>query len=315
MTPAPDESRYVLRDDLNIIDLSHEVWRNKWLVAAIALAAGLVCVVIVLFIPNKYTSEATLAPAPATTTQPMIGRSIAAQLSGLAGINLGGAGGADQTAVAMALLKSRAFLADFARRHQLAVPLIAGKRWDADTGELLIDRKIYDPETDAWLRPPENGRPSEPTDGELYEVLRSLIDVDQDRATGLVSLDVDALSPSDARDWATWLVEDVNAQMRNREIKEAEQSIRFLGDKAQETPIAGVKEVLYQLMQDQVQRRMLADVRGEFALMVIDPPMLPEIKSWPPRSLLCIAATLVGGILGIVLVVVRASLRRARAVR
>jgi uncharacterized protein involved in exopolysaccharide biosynthesis len=311
LTSASKQSSYVLRDDLSIVDLAKEVWRSKWLIAAIALAAGLICVVVVLMIPNRYTSEATLAPAP--ESQPLIGRSVAAQLSGLAGINLGGAGGADKTAIAMSLLKSRAFLADFARRHGLEVALIAGKRWERDSGELVIDRRVYDPETDAWVRTPEAGRTSEPTDGELYEVLRSLIDVDQDRATGLVSLDVDALSPQLARDWAGWLIEDVNTQMRAREISEAERSIRFLGAKAETTQIAEVKEVLYQLMQEQVQRRMLADVREDFSLIVVDPPMLPELKSWPPRSLLCIAATLLGGIFGIAIVAMRSVFRQSRS--
>ena len=50
---------------------------------------------------------------------------------------------------------------------------------------------------------------------------------------------------------------------------------------------------------------MLADVREEYALEVIDPAVVPETKSAPDRALICILGALLGGILSVLFVLLK----------
>ena len=50
---------------------------------------------------------------------------------------------------------------------------------------------------------------------------------------------------------------------------------------------------------------MLANVSKDYVFDVIDPPVAPELKSKPPRALICVLGTLLGGMLGVVVVLIR----------
>lgn len=266
-------------------------WRNKWLIlgAAVVFAAG--AAVITLMIPNHYRTRAVLAPAADAASQ--MPRSLAAQISSLGGISLGGVG-ADSTQVAMATLKSRSFLVSFVRRHELEVPLIAAKGWDFESGSWILDRAIYDPGTGKWLREPNLRRSGQPTDGEIFQKFSEFLEVDHDRATNLVTIRLTSLSPVAARDWASLLIRDLNAEMREKAKAEAAASIAFLQQEVSQTSIAAIRDVLNGLIEEQYKARVLAEVRPNFAFSVIDEPILPEVKIFPNRTLICIAAAFFG---------------------
>ena len=50
---------------------------------------------------------------------------------------------------------------------------------------------------------------------------------------------------------------------------------------------------------------MLAEVRPEYVFKTIDPAVVPEEKSKPSRALICVLGTLLGGMLGVVIVLIR----------
>ena len=54
---------------------------------------------------------------------------------------------------------------------------------------------------------------------------------------------------------------------------------------------------------------MLAEVKDEFAFKTIDPAVVPEEKTGPKRALICVLATLLGGMLGVALVLLRFAFR------
>ncbi|MDP5344245.1 MAG: hypothetical protein NWR98_06620, partial [Litorivicinaceae bacterium] len=45
---------------------------------------------------------------------------------------------------------------------------------------------------------------------------------------------------------------------------------------------------------------------------VIDPPIVPELKSRPKRSLIVVIATLAGGMVGVLFVLIRSAIRHRR---
>jgi uncharacterized protein involved in exopolysaccharide biosynthesis len=59
------------------------------------------------------------------------------------------------------------------------------------------------------------------------------------------------------------------------------------------------------LIQSQTETVMLAEVRQEYVFKTIDPAVAPEEKSKPSRALICVLGTLLGGMLGVVIVLIR----------
>jgi uncharacterized protein involved in exopolysaccharide biosynthesis len=55
---------------------------------------------------------------------------------------------------------------------------------------------------------------------------------------------------------------------------------------------------------------MLAEVQEEFIFKVVDPAVIPELKSSPKRALICVLGTLLGGMLSVVIVLVGFALRK-----
>ena len=108
-----------------------------------------------------------------------------------------------------------------------------------------------------------------------------------------------------AAQWVNWLVEDVNATVKAQDVGEAEKSIEYLREQVTNTSLADLQAVFFDLIQSQTETVMLAEVRQEYVFKTIDPAVAPEEKSKPSRALICVLGTLLGGMLGVVIVLIR----------
>lgn len=307
---ASHQSRY--DDEIDLVELAVTLWKGKWLIVGVAAAFFVLAVVFSLLMPNMYRSEIVLAPASSESSGGI--SALAGQfggLAGLAGIDLGGSGGVDKTTLTLEVMKSRAFIADFIRRHELAVPLIAATGWSYDTG-WKIDQDIYNEQEKQWVRRVSGRKSVTPSDLELVEVFRKdVLLVSQDIKSQIVSVSVELMSPSEAKKWVTWLIEDVNQYMRERDIAEAAKSIEYLQGQLEKTSLADMKQIFYQLIEEQTKSMMLAQVRDEYVLKIIDPAVEPEEKTSPKRALICVGAALLGALFGVFAVFIMAFIRRA----
>jgi capsular polysaccharide biosynthesis protein len=129
--------------------------------------------------------------------------------------------------------------------------------------------------------------------------------VSQDKQTGYVTVSIEHQSPIVAAQWVKWLVEDVNAVVKAQHVAEAEKSIEYLKQQVANTSLADLQAMFFELIQSQTETVMLAEVRPEYVFKTIDPAVIPEIKSKPNRAVICVLGTLLGGILGIVIVLIR----------
>ena len=100
--------------------------------------------------------------------------------------------------------------------------------------------------------------------------------------------------------------------MREQDVKEAEARIAFLEGKLQETNIAGMQQVFYQLIESETRTVMLANAQQEYVFKTIDPAVAPQEKSEPKRALIAIVATMLGGMLGVFTVFVIAFIRSGK---
>ncbi|MEH8128172.1 Wzz/FepE/Etk N-terminal domain-containing protein [Aeromonas veronii] len=297
-------------DEIDLRELFAALWRGKWWVVASTLVGAVIAVLVAISLPNIYRSEALLAPSAEQQGGGLT--AMAAQFGGLAslaGVNLS-SGGPDKTAIAVEIGKSRQFLSHFIRQHQLEVPLMAVVKADKTTGELVIDEEIYDVASKKWVREVPPGKSIEPTDWELVKAFRDVASISQDTKSGLVTVAVDYYSPERAKQWVDWLVADLNEAMKVRDQSDATRNIIYLKAQLEKTPVADMQKVFYQLIEDQTKTLMLTEVNQEYVFKTLDPAVAAEEKAKPKRALIAVLGTLLGGMLGVMLVLVRHAIGR-----
>ncbi|MDX3774149.1 Wzz/FepE/Etk N-terminal domain-containing protein [Chromatiaceae bacterium AAb-1] len=283
-------------DEIDLRELFKVIWQGKRVIIAVTFVFAVASVFYALSLPNIYKSEALLAPA---SEQKMSG--LSGQLGGLAalaGVSLG-SGSADNTALALEIIKSRDFIGRFIERHNILVDLMASEEWDMNSNTLIYSSAIYDVETQTWTRTVEPPFNSKPSIQEAHRVFLEKFSVMQDKDSGMILISIQHLSPYIAQQWLSWLIEDINQEMKIRDIKEAERSIVYLQKQIQETNISDVKAALFSLIEEQTKSLMLANVRDEYVLKVVDSPMVPEQRDSPKRALICLLITFLGSIFSV----------------
>lgn len=294
-------------DEIDLRELFSVIWQGKWLIAGVTLVFAVVSVVIALMLPNIYKSEALLAPA--SEEQGAAGLAgLASQFGGLssmAGINLGGKGGTDKTQLAIEVLKSRQFIGDFIDKHQILPELMAVDKWHMADNSLSFDSDIYVQESNTWVRdinPPLQPKPSQQ---EAYKEFLKIFNVNKDNEKGLVKISIEHHSPFVAKQWVDWLIEDINRTMKDRDVVEATRSTEFLNKQIALTNVADIRTILYKLVEEQAKTIMFAEVRDEYVFKTIDPAFVPEEKAKPKRALICVLGTMLGGMLAMMIVLIR----------
>lgn len=294
--------------EIDVRELFSVIWQGKWIIFFTTLIFVIASVVYALSLPNVYKSEVLLAPVTEQS-----GLKIPGQLGGLAalaGVNLGGADGGDKTALAIEILKSREFIGRFIERNDLYIPIMAAIGWDRTSNKLVIDSDIYDETTQLWVRRVKAPFEPKPSALEAYDEFKKLFSVSQEKATGMVNLSIEHYSPFLAKEWADKLITDINNEMRQRELTEAESSITYLNKQIQQTNIADIRTMLFSLIEEQTKTVMLANVRDEYVFKTVDPAVVPELKFKPKRAIIVIATLIIAVMLSVLAVLLFSLFRK-----
>ncbi|GAB1055870.1 MAG: Wzz/FepE/Etk N-terminal domain-containing protein [Shewanella algae] len=299
-------------DEIDLRELFSAIWQGKWLIAGVTLVFAVASVVIALMLPNIYKSEALLAPA--SEEQGAGGLAgLASQFGGLAsmaGINLSGNNTTDKTQLAIEVLKSRQFIGDFIEKHQILPELMAVDKWHMADNSLSFDPNIYIQESKMWVRDVKAPFQPKPSLQEAYKEFLKIFSVNKNKESSMVTISIEHQSPFVAKQWIDWLIEDINRAMKDRDVVEATRSTEFLNKQIALTNVADIRTILYKLVEEQAKTIMFAEVRDEYVFKTIDPAFIPEEKAKPKRALICVLGTVLGGMLGVMMVLLRHFLRK-----
>jgi len=316
-TTSPDElvlSQYISPrktsknnsdDEIDLAELWRAIWSGKLTIISISFIFAVASIFFALSKPDIYRASVLLSPASSEGRDGM--GALAGQFGGLAslaGINLG-SGGSNKTVLALEIIKSRAFLESFIAKHKLMVPLMASKSWDRTSDSLVMNEDRYNSSTKEWRSGEAESNSSKPTPWESYQKFLDTLSVVQDKKTALIKIDIEFYSPKIAKQWLTWLVIDVNNFMREQDEKEAQASIDYLIKQLEKTEVSAMETVFYQLIEEQTKNIMLTKISSEYVLKTIDPAQAPDKKSKPQRALVVVLGTMLGGILSILIVLIR----------
>ena len=275
-------------EGVDLVDLWGPVLRHKWLIVAVTAGFAIAGIAYALVATPIYRSDVVLMPVTADKAGSALSR--LGGLASMAGISLD-VGGDSVRSVAM--LRSRKFVEDFIRDKNL-LPLLFSEEWD-------------DAKKD-WRTDVVEERPDIRDGTKLFsEDVRFIA---QDRETGLLTLSVEWTDPETAAAWARELVDRINESARRADVEEAERKLTYLSEQLESANLSEARQAIARVMEEQVNALMLAKGQVDYAFKVIDPATVPKEQARPNRPLVVVMATLLGGLVGWVIALVRAGSER-----
>ena len=182
---------------------------------------------------------------------------------------------------------------------------MAVESWDAANDQFVMNAEIYDTEKNEWVRKVSFPLTSKPYIDEVMQIYKAQVSVSEDKQSGIITLRTEHLSPRIAQRWNQLIVREVNNFQRQKKIQKAGSAIEYLTKQRESNQLIKMDEIFSGLIEEQIKEKMLASVYDNYLFDVIQEPTLPILKSKPSRALICVLGTLLGGMLGLVIVLVR----------
>ena len=117
-----------------------------------------------------------------------------------------------------------------------------------------------------------------------------MVDISKDDKSNLVYISVTHISPVFADYFLNLIIDEVNKLIREIDLDESEESIKYFTDQLNQTSQADIKTSINQLLKSQLEIQML-NVRAKYILRT-ESPFIPNEKSYPKRSIICIIITI-----------------------
>jgi uncharacterized protein involved in exopolysaccharide biosynthesis len=265
-------------DEIDLLELIRtllQAW--KTIVGIIILCTGL-AFAYALYAPEVFKAETLLAPAHEEKSGASSVLSQFGGLAAMAGVSIPSDSNVEQV---VATLNSRKFLRTFVNQNKLTT---------------ILFEEIWNTDNQAWMVPSVE---DEPTEQKAIKSFKACLSVDEDKKSGLLTLSISWKDPEVAALWANDLVKQLNEQLRDQAIADSKKRIGYLEQELAKTTLRDMRAVLYNLLESEKQKAMLANVNEDFALEVIDPAVAPETREKPKRKLIVALGGVCGGFLGI----------------
>ena len=261
-----------------------QVRRQFKLFSVIVVAACVISIIVALLSRPVYRAEAVVAPVG---DEGAVGEGTNqfGVLAALAGGLLGGGGKNWNKAVAV--LRSRHLIEELVTRENLLPVLFPKKR--------------------SWI-PWANGRTRAPTIGDSVLAFRNhILQIREDSKSGLATVRVEWFDPRVAAAWANELVALADEEERANAVTDAQSSLNALQREFEKAEGVELRGAIAHLIEEQLKAKTVAGVRAQFQYRLIDRAVPADLdkRVQPTRTIMVLAGTLAGVLLGILVVVTR----------
>ena len=261
------------KEGIDLKELISFTKRNFKIITSVASIITIVTIIYSLLLTPVFRAEVVAIPSVGILSQS--GGSTTARLASLAGISLPGGSDANTT-TAISLAESIKFNSMFIKDQNL-LPRLFSNDWDEKNNTWKED--------------------SEPTDLGAVSTFKDHYAIDFDKRDSIITFTVFWDNPKDAAELANEFVAAINSYIQQDAIDEAERSIEYLKNELSTTDLLETKTALFNLIESQMGKIMMANVKKDYAFKIIDPALPPLRRISPARTQM----TIIGGVLGLIL--------------
>ena len=285
-------------EEIDFSEVFSVLLKNKKVISYLTIIFAIFSVVYALSLPNIYQSESVLAVVEGSGSNN--GPSISSQYSGLAaaaGISLPSSAKTSKGDLALETIRSRTFFKSLITQEDILVKLVAAKKFEEGSSNLILDTSIYDIDTTTWVK--------KPSVLDAYEIFSSTFYSSKDKETGFINLSFRHISPTFASEFLSLVIDKLNSALREKDLNYSQASLEYLNKQLASTSQQGTKNSIHQLISSHMEILVLANVDADYVLRPIEHPFIPEKKVEPMRSVICIVVTLAGFLLGVIFTLLR----------
>ena len=131
----------------------------------------------------------------------------------------------------------------------------------------------------------------------------------KNKATGLITVAVNHSDPEVSYLWIKGIIPFLNDELRKRDIEEGEKNIFYLQEQLDETSVVNIKSVLFNIIEQQAKKVMLANVREDYFFEIVDPASLPEDHVSPITVQVMLIGLFLGTLFGIFYILIKDFIR------
>ncbi len=300
-TSNTNTDNVIYEDEIDLRQLFEAIWKGKIFIILMTTIVAISSIFYALSLTNYFTSEAVLVSRDSQTSSPISQFSDIASLAGLGAIS----GQGNETLKMVEIIKSRDFVRHLVSFDGVLPSLMAYDRYDFGEGRLYFNEEDYDAAEKKWVRESTSNKSAIPTYLEAHQKYGKMLSIKQDKITGFVNISFEHVSPVFAERFLSLIIKEANNLNRQRDISDSKAALEYLTNELSRTSKVDIKNSINLLIEGQLEIQMMASIHDEYSLIILEPPFVPEKRSRPTRSLIVIISTLLGGIISVILVLLR----------
>ena len=275
-------------DYLDFKKISKTLYEKKYLIIFLSFLTSFVFFCSSLLLPNYYKSEVILTtPVNSSSDVPNIPGGYST-LATFAGISLNTS--ENKIDESIEVLNSLMFFEEFINKNDLFFKFFATRGWNKNDNKLIVNPRTYNTQQNKWVSKDKfavNGKPSTQS---AFRDFQKLFHITKKRESGFLVISIEHYSPYVAKETLETIIQSLNNKMRQRDIDNAQRQINYLEKQALETQFNDVKIGINNIIQKHIETIALAKSSEQYALIQLSPPIAPEIKYRPLRSIITLLA-------------------------
>tara|TARA_B100002019_G_C21263597_1_gene598111 strand:- start:1986 stop:2882 length:897 start_codon:yes stop_codon:yes gene_type:complete len=190
------------------------------------------------------------------------------------------------------ILNSREFLIDFINKYDVRKDLFAVDYYDKETQKLFYTNLVN--EDGKWAD--ESTRPD---DEAVYELFKVYFSASADLETGFIKISSIHYSQLQSKIWVEQLAYELNEKLRVSDLNQAKKAIDYYELQISNFISQDLIDATSRLLEIELRKKMLANVKEFYAISPIDKPYIPENKDSPSRLFILVFFMMLGFLYGV----------------
>ncbi len=295
-------------DEINLLDYWRVIWKRRKMIVRLAVVVPVLTAVISLFMTNIYQAKTIIAPISSKDgSAGGLTSMLAQQFGGLPGMIVPGAASASEI---VNLLNSNILREKIITRYNL-LPVLFPDDWDPEKNRwkktegvgISLNPRVWMSALARIVSPPPPGiAKKEPGVPDVWDGLRELDDlvsVKNNIKDNSITITADFRDPEMSAKLADYFLTSLTDHMSAEARRVADVNRKYLETQLGSTADPFIKQKIYNLIAQQIETSMMAEVKENFAFKVLDPPKIPDRKIKPKRAQMVILSFVMALFLGV----------------